>query len=204
VQLRPAFPDDIERLARLVIGEPTQASTMAGMRLFGLDDIEDAVELNRVMIESTGSWQSTTIADAGGPVGMVQLGEASLALTPEVAQLAFRFYGEHFQQFLAPRVEALQRVQTTYPSGCMRISEIHVDPGRRGKGTGSKLMAHVLGLAEADGIELVGLQTLTSNPARHAFAAWGFEVLETRTDPGFEELTGAPGYHLMVRWVGSG
>jgi hypothetical protein len=45
----------------------------------------------------------------------------------------------------------------------------------------------------------LGLQTLTNNPARRVFEAWGFEVEETRTDPEFEEFCGAAGYHLMLR-----
>ena len=200
MELRPATTTDIARLAELVLGEISQASTAAGMRLFGIETAEDALELNRVMIASTGSWESTTVAEVeDGIGGMAQVGEASMAFTPEVIALAHRLYGDEFQAFLAPRLAAQAAVQGSYPPDCLRLSEIHVAPERRGAGIGSALLGHVLAAAAASGMSSVGLQTLTTNPARAAFEAWGFRVVETTTDTAFEQLTGAAGYHLMVR-----
>jgi len=201
MQLRPASRDDVDHLARLIVGDMDQASTVAGMRLFGLDDLDDVIELNRVMIDSTEGWRVMTIADVDGPAGMVQVGEAFLALTPEVVTLAQRLYGESFQQIIGSRLEVLERVQTTYPDHCLRISEIHVSPEHRSEGIGTALFEHVVARAHEEGIHQLGLQTLTNNPARQAFEAWGFEVADTKTDPAFEELTGAAGYHLMLREV---
>ena len=62
-------------------------------------------------------------------------------------------------------------------------------------------MGPAIARAAAEGLGLMGLQTLTNNPARAAFEAWGFEVAETVTDPDFEALTGVPGYYLMLREV---
>lgn len=199
MELRAAGSSEIGLLAGLVIGDASQASTVAGMRLFGLERLEDALELNRVMIASTESWRSTTVADVDGVTGMVQVGEASMAFTPDVVELARRFYGDDFQTVLGPRLVAQARVQTSYPSGCQRVSEIHVAPRRRGEGIGSALMSQVAEIAQDEGFTSLGLHTLTTNPARRVFEAWGFEIADTVTDPGFEELTGASGYHLMLR-----
>ncbi len=199
MQLRPASESDIEELAVLIVGEPAQSTTAVGMRLFGLDDLDDVIELNEVMIASTGGWRAITIADTDGPVGLIQLGEAFLSFTPEVAAFARRVYGEDFQAILGPHIEALQRVQTGYPDDCLRISEIHVSPKHRGEGIGTALFDHAVTRAHEEGYSRLGLQTLTNNPARDTFEAWGFEVVETKTDPEFELLTGAAGYHLMLR-----
>ena len=201
MELRPASEDDIDDLARLIAGDVNQATTKAGMRLFALEELDDAIELNRVMITSTGGWRAMTLADANGPAGLVQIGEAFLAMTPELIEFANRLYGDRFQEILGPRIAAMQRVQTEYPPDCLRISEIHVSPDHRGEGIGTGLFEHAVEQAQAGGFKQLGLQTLTTNPARSAFEAWDFEVIETRTDPEFEELSGATGYHLMLRDV---
>ena len=72
MHLRPATIDDIPAIADLVVGDESQASTRAGMRLFGIETRADALELNRVMISSTQSWESTTVAEDDGLVGMIQ------------------------------------------------------------------------------------------------------------------------------------
>ena len=201
MDLRPASKDDADRLARLIVGEHSQASTTAGMRLFALDDLDDAIELNRIMIASTEGWRATTVADVDGPVGLVQIGEAFLAMTPEILAFAKRLHGDSVQQVIGAGLEALGKVQTTYPDDCLRISEIHVAPEHRGEGIGTALFEYVVARAREKRIRTLGLQTLTTNPARHAFEAWGFEVVDTKTNPVFEELTGAAGYHLMLREV---
>ena len=162
--------------------------------------VADIIELTQVMIASTGGWQSMVVADHGrGPVGLVQLGEAFAAMTPEVVEFAERFYGEGFLEFLGPRLAAMGRVQATYPPDCLLIAEIHVAPQHRGAGIGNSLLGSVVERALAEGVRLLGLQTLTSNPARSVFETWGFNVADTRTDLHFEEYSGAAGYHLMLR-----
>lgn len=198
--LRPASEEEINDLAHLVVGDKSQVSTAALMRLFAVEQQADIIELTRIMIASTGGWQSMVVADSGrGPVGLVQVGEAFAAMTPEVAEFARDFYGERFLEFLGPRLAAMERVQAVYPPDCLRIAEIHVAPERRGEGIGSRLLGSVVEQALAEGIRLLGLQTLTSNPARSVFETWGFNVTETRTDLEFEEHSGAAGYHLMLR-----
>lgn len=201
MELRPARASDIDALARLILGDPEQPSTLAGMRLFALERIEDALEVNRVMLSSTGGWRSVTVAGADAPVGMVQIGASLLALTPEVATLSQRLYGDDFMAVLGPRLAALSRVQADYPDGCLRLSEIHVDPVWRGHGVGTALFDHVLATGRQEGHDRLGLQTLTTNPARTVFESWGFAVVDTRTDAEFEAFTGAAGYHLMLRDV---
>ena len=198
--LRPASEDEINDLAHLVVGDRSQASTVALMRLFEVERLADIIEMTQVMIASTGGWQSMVVADRGrGPVGLVQVGEAFAAMTPEVIEFAHRFYGESFLELLGPRLAAMVRVQATYPPDCLLIAEIHVAPQHRGEGIGNSLLASVVERALAEGVRLLGLQTLTNNPARSVFETWGFKVADTRTDLDFEEYSGAAGYHLMLR-----
>lgn len=199
MDLRPADRSDIERLAHLIVGDPAQASTVAAMSLFALESADDAIELNRVMIASTEGWKAMTVAGSDVPAGLVQLGEGFLQMTPEIVEFAVRTYGEGFEEFIGPRLEALSRVHGEYPAGCLRISEIHVWPDHRGRGVGTALMNHAVDVARREKAPLLALQTLTNNPARQAFEAWGFSVAETKTDAAFEALTGAAGYHLMLR-----
>jgi GNAT superfamily N-acetyltransferase len=201
MQMRPASEGEIDRLARLVVGERWQASTAALMRLFALQHLDDAIEMTRVMISSTEGWKSMVVADIDGnePMGLVQVGEPFAALTPEIVDFAQRLYGEGFHEILGPRLEAMGRVQAAYPPGCLLIAEIHVSSEHRSEGIGGALLGHVVERARTEQVRLLGLQTLTTNPARSAFEAWGFEVADTLTDPAFEEFTGAAGYHFMLR-----
>ncbi len=199
MRLRPASEAEIEALATLMVGDAGQPTTVAGSRLFSLEQFDEMLEFNRVMIHSTGSWGSTVVAELDEEiVGMIQLGEAFLSMTPEIAEFAQRTYGEGFYDFLAPRLAAMNRVQVAYPPGCLRISEIHVDPASRGRGIGTMLLDYAVSRATDEGAECLALQTLTTNPARSAFEAWGFRVVETTNDEEFEAFTGASGYHLMV------
>ncbi len=129
----------------------------------------------------------------------MQTGEASMAFTPAVVEFAQRLYGSDFESVLGTRLAAQARVQASYPPDCLRVSEIHVAPEKRGQGLGAALMSHVVASAREAGFASLGLQTLTTNPARVAFEAWGFQVTSTTADAGFEALTGASGYHLLLR-----
>ncbi|MBK6319202.1 MAG: GNAT family N-acetyltransferase [Dehalococcoidia bacterium] len=49
----------------------------------------------------------------------------------------------------------------------------------------------------------MSLTTTTSNPARRLYERHGFRVMETWTDPGFEQVTeGVAGRILMVKHLG--
>lgn len=203
MELTAATAEDVDALASLIVGDVGQATTVAGMRLFRLERYEDMVEFTRLTIDSTGGWQSMVVARGPEPIGMIQMGDALLAMTPEIVGFARRLYGEGFQEVLGPRLGALQRVQSTYPPDSLRVSEIHVSCEARGTGIGTALMDRAMARAVEEKLSFLALQTLTSNPARRSFQAWGFEVVATQTDAAFNELTGASGYHLMVREVES-
>ncbi len=151
------------------------------------------------MIESTEGWKSMVVAGTDEPVGLVQAGGGFLAMTPEIADFARGVHGSDFMAFLGPPLEAMSRVQASYPPRCLRISEIHVAPDHQGRGIGTALLVHVADSARVRGIGQLGLQTLTNNPARKVFEAWGFEVADTLEDSEFEAFAGASGYRLMLR-----
>ena len=66
-------------------------------------------------------------------------------------------------------------------------------------GIGAALLVEAEGQARASGHDAMTLQTLTENPAIHLYERFGFTVVETRTDPDYEAVTGVGGYHRMVK-----
>ena len=95
------------------------------------------------------------VAVGSEPIGMIQMGEALLAVTPEIIGFARRLYGEGFQEVLGPRLGALQRVQSTYPPDSLRVSEIHVSYEARGRGIGTALMDRAVAQAIEEGNSLL-------------------------------------------------
>lgn len=200
MHIRPADREDIDAIAQLIAGEEDQATTTAAIRLFGLRSYGEAVQMNRVVIESNDGWRSMAVAERSAHlIGVVQVGDPFLAFTSELMDFAEFIHGPDHQAYLGHRLEALARVQVTYPDNSLRISEIHVAPQARNIGVGRELLEWASERADARGASALALQTLTDNPARHTFEKWGFVVADTTTDPHFEDLTGFAGYHLMVR-----
>jgi ribosomal protein S18 acetylase RimI-like enzyme len=195
---RPATKADIPTLAMLVAGSPTQPSTRAAMALFSLDKFADVVNFSQVMISSTGTWKTAIVAEQPQVVGMTQLGSAFLAFTPEIIDFSIKTYGPDFEAFLSPRLGALGRVSASYPENSLSISEIHVSPSAQRSGVGRALFREAKRQAINQEAQSLSLQTLVGNPARLVFERWGFEVTDTLTDPIFQQLTGVPGYHLMM------
>lgn len=200
MHIRPADREDIDAIAQLIAGEEDQATTTAATRLFGLRSFGDAVQMNRVVIESNDGWHSMAVAEQSGHlIGVVQVGDPFLTFTSELMDFAEFVHGPDHQAYLGHRLEALARVQVTYPDNSLRISEIHVAPQARSIGVGRELLGWARERAVARGASALALQTLSGNPARRAFEKWGFIVTDTTTDSHFEDLTGFAGYHLMVQ-----
>ena len=134
-------------------------------------------------------------------VGILQVSDASLQMTPGLFLTAVLLYGPFFMRKLKPRIKLQQRVQTYAPVGAYKIAELHVAPNYRGRGFGKQLLMYAEKDAQATGYSLMALQTWTSNPAKAFYERFGFTIADTRTDEEFERLTGTAGNHLMIKEV---
>lgn len=197
---RPATKADIEKIVEIMIGEPNQVSTQIGMRMFGIQTMSQAKRLFGTMAKSSENWRFTTLAETNGEVvGILQVSEGSLHMTPRLMITAVLLYGPFFMRKLMPRIQLQQRVQTEPLADAYKIAELHVAPSCRGVGIGSKLLDYAEQEARAAGYSQMALQTWVTNPARQLYERHGFQVVDTRTDAEFEQLTGTPGNYLMVK-----
>lgn len=103
----------------------------------------------------------------------------------------------------ALRIAKFQRlrhaVSPQRPSRAYHIAEVHVVPECRGQGLGTAALDHAEDAARAEGYAQLSLITSTANPARRLYERCGFRVVETRTDPEHERLTGVVGRILMQK-----
>ena len=196
---RRATPDDTERIAEIIAGEPGQeAIGIAGSaelaRRFGMGLVR--------LRNSPQGWQHTVVAETNGEVvGIMQAGAATqtLRVTPAMALLALRTFGLLRIRGVLSRFRARGRVQTHAPHGAYHIGELHVDPRYRNRGIGGALLDYAEAEARASGYKQMSLSTTTTNPARHLYERHGFAVVQTRTDAAYERHTGITGRLLMVK-----
>jgi len=94
---------------------------------------------------------------------------------------------------------ARARVQVEPAPGSYYIAELDVHPDHRNKGIGGVLLRYAEAAARADRFARMSLGTRINNPARRLYERHGFAVVQTRTDPAYEQITGIPGRVLMVK-----
>ena len=173
------------------------------MRLYGLQRIEDARTVFRIVWRAGENWRESSIArDGDRVVGLLQTQQterSSARMTPRVAIAVLLALGPVRSLRLPSRLRLQKRVSPKKPPGAYVISEIHVAPPFRGQGFGVELLAYAERDARACGFRHMALHTLTTNPAQHLYRRCGFEIVETLTDPEFLRITGAGGNVLMVK-----
>jgi ribosomal protein S18 acetylase RimI-like enzyme len=194
--IRKATPDDTERIAEIMHGEAGQeATTIAGCE-------EAAIAFGMAMVRMKNSpqgWQHSTVAELDGEVvGVLQSNAGDFTITPSLAFLAVRILGVSVITAL-PRQRARQRVDIPHPVGSYYVAELHTHPTFRNCGIGGALLDHAEREARWAGLRLMSLNTTTINPARRLYERHGYRVVETRTDPAYERITGIAGRHLMVK-----
>ncbi|MBA4179463.1 MAG: hypothetical protein C0506_02645 [Anaerolinea sp.] len=173
-----------ERLG-LADGDPRRAARL--QELFGRV-IAGKAPLSRTIVAAEGS-EVVGFMQAGGEGG------ASLANAWGV----LRIFGPRGIRGFLRRERARSRVHMAAPAGTYHIAELHVDANRRNQGIGAALLAETGRIARAQAFALMSLTTTTTNPARHLYERSGFEVIETRTDPEYQAITGIDGRVLMVK-----
>ena len=196
--VRKATAADTERIAELLSGDPGQeAVAVAGCyeaaRKFGMALVR--------LPDSPQGWQHSVVAELEGEVaGIMQGGvdEIDYGLTPSLAWLAFRVFGVGFVSVLG-RYRVLQRVGIPHPRDSYYIGEINVAAELRNRGIGGALLDHATAEAKRLGCAQMSLNTTITNPAQHLYERHGFRIVETRTDPEYERMTGIPGRVLMIK-----
>jgi ribosomal protein S18 acetylase RimI-like enzyme len=198
IALRPATTNDVAALRRVLGPTPTEeqlglaAGNAARARAFR------ALVNERILAPDL--LARTTVAELqGAVVGMLQCGaEAGDAVTLRLVLGVigiFRFDVPGFVRRNALRA----RVAIASPAGAMHISELHVSAERRNAGIGGVLLSAAERMARQSGARALSLTTATNNPARRLYERFGFALVETRTDPAYEALTGVSGRVLMVK-----
>lgn len=197
--IRQATPGDTQRIAEIMAGEPgRETAAIVGSE-------ETARRLWMGMVRMRGSpmgWEATTVAEADGEVlGVLQAGdqESSMKVTPSLALLAVRVVKPWGVPGLLSRLRAQGRVRPGPIAGAYKVRELHVDPRYRNHGIGGALIDYAEARAQESGYRQMTLTTTTVNPARRLYERHGFQVVETKTDPAYERLTGIEGRHRMVK-----
>ncbi len=100
------------------------------------------------------------------------------------------------------RLTIRTRLQFPPVEGAYHITEIHVHPERRNLGIGTRLLRFAEAEARRKGCERMSLSTTASNPARKLYERLGYLVVDQKTTPEYEAITGIPGRVLMVKELG--
>ena len=199
---RRAQPEDTERIAEIMHGEPLPE--VVGL-CFGSIQLARALCYELVRLPgSPQGWEHTVLAALERePVGLLQAGGDHVSftgfLTPRLLPRVLRIFGPLKSVTGLPRVRARARLNFDHPPGAYTVHELHVDPRYRNGGIGGAMLDYAEEEARRGGHRLMSLTTTTANPARHLYERHGFRVVETLTDAAYERYTGIAGRHLMVK-----
>jgi ribosomal protein S18 acetylase RimI-like enzyme len=197
--IRKARPEDTERIAEILAGDPSQE--VAGL----IGDAGKARALGMGwarMPNSTQGWPYTVVAETEGRVvGIIQAGGnlAEFRITPAAAWLAIRILGPLGVLAALPRMRARDRVQPPRLQNSYHVAEIEVDPQCRNQGIGGALLEYAERDAREKGYEKMSLVTTTINPARRLYERHGYRVTDKRTDAKYKRYTGIEGRVRMVK-----
>lgn len=196
---RKATPEDTERIAEIIHGEPGRAAVGT------CGSVERARRIGYAMVRIPGSsqgWDRSVLGELDGEaVVVLQAGEqlGGTRVTPALALQAIRIFGPIGAIRLLPRTRLQARLTPPAPPGSYHIAELHAHPQHRSRGHGGAALDYAEEDARKCGHRHMSLVTDSTNPARRLYERHGFRVVETRTDPAYERLTGIPGRHLMVK-----
>jgi GNAT superfamily N-acetyltransferase len=197
--LRPAAAADIGDISR-IMNYPPEPPTAA---LFGRDR---ASRLGDLLVREgvSISLAHTTVAVLDGAVvGVMECGsQHSMRMTAaRLLRLITRMLV--ILGPVAPRalrgLWLRQQVQFEPLPDAFGVAELYVAELLRNHGVGGLLLQHAEDLARHGGSSRMCLETGITNPARHLYERFGYVVVATKANAGYERMTGSPGRVLMVK-----
>jgi len=195
--VRHAGVQDSELLASLMFSAPSrEAVAMAGSarvaERFQANMFRDALHTGRsiVIVAETTS----------GLAGLAEVSHG--ADTPSfaaVARMAVAAMGFGGAVRAAGRWWARLKVNLSGPEGGVVLVELQVAPALRNRGIGGFLLDRVDEHATAQHARHISLTTATDNPARGLYERNGYRLMDQKTNPRYERITGSAGRVLMVK-----
>jgi ribosomal protein S18 acetylase RimI-like enzyme len=200
IALRPANAADAPALRRILGDAPSEEQLgIAGGELARARAFRALV--NDRLVAADALARTTVAVDGDVVVGLLQTGaEAGDGITLDLALGVIRIFRFGVPAFLR-RNAVRARVAVAAPADAFHIAELHVAAECRNRGIGALLLAEAERMARGAGARRMSLTTATNNPARRLYERFGFELIETRTDPAYEALTGVSGRVLMVKAI---
>ena len=195
--IRRAVRKDTKAIFEVMYREPPpEVLAMAG-------SLEGALAFGRILPLVT---EETFVSLLAGSVtGMLQARLPARDPRPAPAPLPglVRVLVGHYPPWSWPRVlrRLTVRMRLQFPpvEGAYHVAEIHVAPERRNQGIGSRLLRFAEEQAREQGCPRLSLTTTATNPAQRLYERVGFRVVDRKTDPEYELVTGIPGRILMVK-----
>lgn len=92
-----------------------------------------------------------------------------------------------------------QKVQFAPQPDAYAIGELYVDDALRNRGIGASLIQYAEDLAHGCSASRMCVETGITNPARRLYGRHGYAVIATKTNAGYERMTGSPGRVLMSK-----
>lgn len=199
VELRAANDTDIGAISRVVNWppEPPMATLLGSDRASRLGDLLVRAGVTIALTHTTVAVLNCAV------VGVLDCGSEN-AERPSAARLLLGL--PHMFAILGlalPRafygLWLRRRVQFEPMPDAFVVAELYVDEDLRNHGIGGRLLRHAEQLARRNGSSRMSVETGITNPARRLYERLGYQVVATKTDRGYERMTGSPGRVLMVK-----
>jgi ribosomal protein S18 acetylase RimI-like enzyme len=199
VQLRPARPEDIDDIAR-IINDPPEPPLAA---MFGQ---KRATRFGTLMVKS-GAYPSlphTTVAVLDGRVvGVLSCGGGT-GVGPSIRE--FLRVLPRLAMILGPAIPRAiygfwlrGRLSFVRDRDAFEVTELYVDATMRNRGIGGSLLERAEVLARAARAPRMSIETGVTNPARRLYERHGYRAVEEKTSVAYERLTDSPGRVMMMK-----
>lgn len=199
VEMRPATAADLPDISRIMNypPEPPMAT------LLGSDRANRLGELFVLSGASIALGSSTVAVLDGAVVGVLDCGSQHGVRLTAWRLLRMLPHMLFILGPVAPRalygMWLRQRVQFQPQTHAFPIGELYVDEAVRNRGIGGRLLRRAEDLAHRSRASRMCLETGITNPALRLYKRHGYAVVATKTDAGYERMTGSPGRVLMSK-----
>jgi len=204
--IRRARPEDADFLATVILSATRSHLPRGFFDLLVPDDALRLDVIRALLVSEKPSWWHASlfwIAERDGrpgaalsgfdpkrlapPDGAITEAVATCGLDAKALAAAFANCEPMFECFLDPA------------PGAWVVESVATDPGARGGGLASALVAHVLAEGRDAGHEVAQLALFIGNaPAQRVYERHGFAITQEKRSPRFEAVLGGPGIAQMT------